>query len=84
MMEATATLSGKGSRLSVDYPNPFDCPHMTGKRVGNHHECVHDGRPVWVDCQTPFCGEPPTCRFAPIDNSLEAMQRRVDWLAGQE
>ena len=68
----------------MDYPNPNDCPFMTGKRVSNHIECAFSDKVVWVDCTTPFCGEEPVCRFAPIDNSDEARNRRLAWLAGDE
>lgn len=73
----------EGGGTHETYPDPFGCPHMTGARVGGHHECTYAGRPVWVDCRTPFCGEPPACRFAPLDNSSEAMARRVAWAAGR-
>ena len=63
-----------------EYPDPRNCPHKTGMRVGDHYECAYGGRPVWVNCGTSFCGEPPICRFAPLDNSHEAMARRVEWL----
>lgn len=68
----------------MDFPDPNDCPYMTGKRVANHIECVFAERLVWVDCTTPFCGEPPICRFAPIDNSDEARSKRLEWLAGDD
>lgn len=62
------------------YPDPHDCPHRTGKRAGDHHECTYSGRPIWVNCTTSVCGEPPICRFAPLDNSPEAAERRLEWL----
>lgn len=58
-------------------PDPFDCPYMTGKSVGDHFECMFSGHAVWVDCRSPFYGEPPACRYAPIDNSPEACARRL-------
>lgn len=64
----------------MDWPDPFDCQHMTGKQVGNHFECIYSGRPVWVDCRTPFCGEDARCRYAPVDNSEQARERRIKWL----
>ena len=70
--------------MIVEYPDPPTCPHRTGRTVGTHCECTYGGGSVWVNCVEPICGEPPRCSYAPIDNSPEAMARRVEWLQRKE
>ena len=66
--------------MRAEYPDPHDCPHMAGESVDDHRVCTYSGSRVWVNCTASLCGEPPRCSYAPIDNSPEAMERRVQWL----
>jgi hypothetical protein len=70
--------------MDEEYPDPLTCPYRTGKTVGEHCECTYSGKSVWVSCSVSICGEPPVCSYAPVDNSPEAMARRVGWMRESE
>ena len=62
-----------------DRTDPLTCPHRADFDMPNTWRCMaHDG--TFVHCAVGKYGEPPMCYFEPIDNSAEAVARRLEWM----
>lgn len=58
--------------------DPTTCQYREPYSIDGVSVCrAHD---VFVRCTKSICGEPPRCTFEPLDNSPEAVSRRVEWM----
>ena len=69
-----------GLDLGAAYPDPATCPHGTYHPSIDRTLCTKGGRETWVACHRGICGEPPMCVDAPLDNSPQAVARRLEWM----
>ena len=59
--------------------DPTACPHRRATSLEGISMCMaHEG--TYVRCTESTCGEPPTCYYEPLDNSPEAVRRRIEWM----
>ena len=70
--------------LAPDRTDPATCPHGTYHASIDRTLCRKDGRKLWVECNRPHWGEPPTCADVLPDNSPEAVARRMEWMRRNE
>lgn len=68
-----------------DRRDPLACPHVVrAVPEVNRVVCGLGGREVYTNCHAQVAGEPPRCVHEPCDNSPEAVQRRLAWIAERE
>ena len=66
-----------------DRADPPTCPHRMPTGLDGISQCAaHDM--TYVGCMKSVCGEPPRCSYEPIDNSAEAVARRLEWMRRHE
>ena len=66
-----------------DRADPLTCPHRVPTGLDGISQCAaHDM--TYVGCMKSVCGEPPRCSYEPIDNSAEAVKRRLEWMRRHE
>ena len=62
-----------------DRTDPPTCQHRVPTGLDGISQCAaHDM--TFVDCMKSVCGEPPKCCYEPLDNSAEAVERRLEWM----
>ena len=66
-----------------DSTDPLTCQHRIPTGLSGISQCAaHDM--TFVDCMKSVCGEPPKCCYEPLDNSAEAVARRLEWMKSHE
>ena len=64
--------------LDIPRVNPTTCEYRKPTTLDGIDRCMaHEG--TYVKCSQPLFGEPPRCSFETLDNSPEAVARRVRW-----
>lgn len=72
-----------GDQLTI-FPrtDPTTCEYRRPTTLAGIDRCAaHEG--TYVKCSQSLFGEPPRCSFEPLDNSPEAVARRVRWREGR-
>ena len=60
----------------------FVCLHGIYVEDVDRMLCVKSGTPVYTNCNRSVAGDPPRCVYEPLDNSDEAVARRMRWMKG--
>lgn len=68
------------AQMTLDFGiDPVTCAHRRDTSLDGISRCMaHEG--TYVRCTESICGERPRCCYEPIDNSSEAVERRLDWM----
>jgi hypothetical protein len=60
----------------------FSCQYGTYSESVDRMRCTKSGALVYTDCHKGIAGDPPKCAYEEIDNSDEAVARRLEWMEG--
>lgn len=69
--------------FTAERRDPMACEHFAGYLLGKAVCKAHGGRTV-TDCRASHWGDSPRCALEPLDNTPEAMARRVKWCEEHE